>query len=231
MESALLLHHLHTGLTAFRACLDGDLSAPVAHCGDWTLLDLAEHLGSENIWAATAVTEGHGDGGGGGPAPRERAALIRWFEDTSRTLRTALDTDPAAEAWTFHPPRTVGFWQRRRALETLVHRWDAESALGAARPLDPELAGEGVAEVFDTMAPRQVARGRARPPRQALRLTATDTGASWVHGAGVPAATISAPAEQLLLLLWGRIPTTSPALHWAGDRETALAVLAGPLTP
>ncbi|MGI5328418.1 hypothetical protein [Actinomadura nitritigenes] len=39
-------------------------------------------------------------------------------------------------------------------LEALVHRWDAENALGNRRPLDPVLAGEGVAEVFDTMAPR-----------------------------------------------------------------------------
>ncbi|UED84474.1 maleylpyruvate isomerase family mycothiol-dependent enzyme [Streptomyces profundus] len=230
MDSASLLHHLRTELTAFRACLDGDPSAPVAHCGDWTLRDLAEHLGGGNVWAATAVTEQHGDGRGA-PAPRERAALARWFDDTSATLLTALDADPAASAWTFHPPHTVGFWRRRRALETLVHRWDAESALGVARPLDPLLAGEGVAEVFDTMAPRQVARGRVRPPSQALRLTATDTGASWAYGPGGPVATLSAPAEQLLLLLWGRIPADSPALHWSGDHPAALAFLAGPLTP
>lgn len=230
MDSASLLRHLRDELDAFRACLDGDLSAPVEHCGEWSLHDLAEHLGGSNLWAAAAVTEQRGDQEPA-PAPRDPAELVRWFEETSKTLLEVLDTDPAASAWTFHPPRTVGFWQRRRALETLVHRWDAEHALGRVRPLDPGLAGEGVAEVFDTMAPRQRERGRAQPPRSALRLEATDTGASWTYGPGTPSATLAAPAEQLLLLLWGRVPGTSEAFSWSGDRRAGLAALAGPLTP
>ncbi|MEU1371767.1 maleylpyruvate isomerase family mycothiol-dependent enzyme, partial [Streptomyces sp. NPDC005803] len=43
--------------------------------------------------------------------------FLRWFEESSATLLTALRTDPSTSAWTFHPPHTVGFWQRRRALE------------------------------------------------------------------------------------------------------------------
>ncbi|MGE6737894.1 maleylpyruvate isomerase family mycothiol-dependent enzyme, partial [Streptomyces sp. NPDC059900] len=174
MHPESLLQHLSNELDAFRACLDGDLSMPVEHCGDWTLCDLAEHLGSSNLWAAAAVTEQHGKHEPTS-APRDPDEFLRWFEGSSGTLLKALDTDPSASAWTFHPPHTVGFWQRRRALETLVHRWDAENALGRSRPLDPVLAGEGVAEVFDTMAPRQIARGRARHPQNALRLHATDT--------------------------------------------------------
>lgn len=56
-------------------------------------------------------------------------------EENSTTLLMALDTDPNANAWTFHPPHTVGFWQRRRALKALIHRWDAENALGITRQL------------------------------------------------------------------------------------------------
>lgn len=141
MDSASLLHHLHDELDAFRACLDGDLSLPIEHCGGWTLHDLAEHLGSSNLWAAAAVTEQHGDHPATS-APRDPAELRQWFEGTSQTLLKALGRDPASRAWTFHPPHTVGFWQRRRALEALVHRWDAEHAQGGARPLDPVLAGK-----------------------------------------------------------------------------------------
>jgi hypothetical protein len=50
-----------------------------------------------------------------------------------------------------------------------------------------------VAEVFDTMAPRQVERGLAQPPRYALRLTATDTGAAWIYGPGTPVVTLTPP--------------------------------------
>ncbi|MFF9284910.1 maleylpyruvate isomerase family mycothiol-dependent enzyme [Streptomyces griseosporeus] len=232
MDSPALLAHLRRELAAFRSCLDGDLSAPVEHCGDWTLRELAEHLGGSNLWAAAAVTEGHGDLRPD-PAPREPAALARWFEDGCETLLAALDSDPGRPAWTFHPPHTVGFWIRRRCLETLVHRWDAELALGAARPLDARLAGEGVAEVLDTLAPRQVARGRARAPQSALRLRATDTGASWTYGPGAPVATLSGTAERLLLLLWGRMPLDDGGrFGWEGDEEAGRRLLtAGPLTP
>lgn len=202
----------------------------MAHCGEWTLRDLAAHLGSENLWAAAAVTAQHGRRREV-RAPLERAELLRWFEETSATLLTVLHADPATSAWTFHPPRTVGFWQRRRALEALVHRWDAEHALGRAPVLDPELAGEGMAEVLDTMAPRQVARGRAHPPRSALRLRATDLRASWTYGPGAPVATLSGPAGHLLLLLWGRVSRAHEVFHWTGDREAGAAALAGIATP
>ena len=229
MDSASLLGHLRRELDAFRACLGGDLSVPVEHCGDWTLRDLAEHLGRGNLWAATAVTEGHGHGGYA--AVPEEPEAVRWFQVTSATLLDALDTDPSTPAWTFHPPNTVGFWQRRRCLETVVHRWDAEHALGTVRPIDAELAGDGVAEVFEVPAPRMVARGRATPPGHALRLTATDTGASWTYGPGVPVAAVSATAENLLLMLWRRLPADGEALAWEGDRAAGRRVLDGPLVP
>ncbi|MCD0485861.1 maleylpyruvate isomerase family mycothiol-dependent enzyme [Streptacidiphilus sp. ASG 303] len=230
MHPVDLLAHLRRELAAFRACLDGDLAAPVAHCAPWTLHDLAEHLGRSNQWATAAVTEKHGDHQAP-PAPRDPAALTRWFDRTSADLLHALDTDPAAEAWTFHPPRTVAFWQRRRALEALIHRWDAEQALGRPHPLDPALADEGVAEVLDTLAPRQAARGRTHAPRTAIRLHATDTGTTRTHGPGHPVAELSATAEDLLLALWKRIPLDAPALTWDGDPAAGRALLTHPLTP
>jgi uncharacterized protein (TIGR03083 family) len=219
--------HLRAELDAFRDCLDGDLTARVEHCGEWTLYDLANHLGGGNLWAAAGVTEQRGDHQPA-PAPRDPAALRTWFTGTADTLLAALDTDPATPAWTFHPPHTVGFWQRRRCMETLIHRWDAENALGTPGPIDAELASDGVSEVFDTMAPRQVALGRAQPPEQALHLTATDTGGSWTYGPGTPVATLSGPVTRLLLLLWGRLPDSE--FTWDGDREAGQRILDGPLT-
>jgi uncharacterized protein (TIGR03083 family) len=230
MDAAAYLAHLRRELGAFEACLGGNLAAPVEHCGDWTLYDLADHLGDGNLWAATAVTEHRGDYRGPA-APREPAALTAWFAGTSVVLLAALDTDPSAGAWTIAPPPTVGFWQRRRCLETLVHRWDAEQALGIDRPLDPALADDGVAEVIDTMAPRQVRLGRTAAPARAVALEATDTGSARVLGPGQPVATVRAAAADLLLLLWGRLRADEHALRWDGDRRAAQAVLAGALVP
>ncbi|MFS0691474.1 maleylpyruvate isomerase family mycothiol-dependent enzyme [Streptomyces nitrosporeus] len=229
MDSASYLRHLGREHAEFRACLDGDLSAAVEHCGDWTPYDLANHLGGQNHWAAAAVTERRGDHTVPA-APRERTALVGWFEDSCAALTRALDTDPLTEAWTFHPPPTAGFWQRRRCLEALVHRWDAENALGTPGPMDAGLAAEGVAEVFDTMVPRQRSRGRAQPPASALRLDATDTAHTWTYGPGVPVARVSATAEDLLLLLWGRARDDDRAYVWEGDRRAGRLVLEGPLT-
>ena len=230
MHSAAYLAHLRRECGAFEACLAGDLSAPVEHCGRWTLYDLADHLGRGNMWAAVAVTDQHGDYEAPA-APRDRVALTSWFRGTCATLLAALDTDPSGSAWTIAPPPTVGFWQRRRCLETLIHRWDAEHALGAAGPLDPALAADGVAEVVDTMAPRQVRLGRTTAPRHAISLRAGDTGSCWILGPGEPVATMDAAAATLLLVLWGRLPAEDPAVTWTGDRHKALASLTGHLVP
>ncbi len=230
MDPASYLAHLRRDSAAFGACLAADLSAPVRHCGDWTLSDLAGHLGQGNVWAAVAVTEQRGDGQGPA-APPGRSALTTWFRDTCDVLLAALDTDPAATAWTIAPPPTAGFWQRRRALETLIHRWDAEHAVGVPGPLDPALAADGVAEVVGTLAPRQVRLGRTTAPRHAIRLRAADTGGSWMLGPGEPVAAIEATAADLLLLLWGRLSADDPAIAWAGDRRAAQATLSSKLVP
>lgn len=239
MQSAVLLAHLRRELDAFALCLrSGELSAPVVHCGAWTLFDLAEHLGRSNEWVTVAVNECRGDHQAPA-APREQDALATWFDDTCARMLEALEQDPSRRAWTIYPPHTIGFWRRRRCLETLVHRWDAQNALGIGRDMhgngrgamDPLLAAEGVAEVIDTIAPRQIELGRAKGPNHALRLLATDTGACWVFGPGAPVATISATAQNLLLAMWNRLPSNDPAIRWGGDREAGQAVLAGSLVP
>ena len=209
----------------FHGYLGGDLAAPVEHCGGWTVRDVAEHLGQGNLWAAAAVTERRGDH----RPPPAPADIAGWFAGTVQVLTDALAADPAAEAWTFQPPHTVGFWRRRRCLETLVHRWDVEQAYGLPSGLRPDLCGDGIAEVVEVFVPRQVRLGRMPGPTAAVRFDATDVGASWVLGPGDPVATISGPAEELLLALWNRVPM--PWHRLTGDGDRAREALRGPLVP
>lgn len=225
------LTELRRELDVFGALLDGDLSAPVEHCGDWRLSDLAAHMGAGNLWVVTAVKEGHGNDYDESAVPGDPAAVKAWYAETADRLVETLSADPSTAAWTFAPPHTVGFWRRRRFHETLIHRWDAENALGAPTPMNPELAADGVAEIFDTMAPRMVARGAAASPDQAVRITATDSGHTWTYGPGTPIAELSGTAEDLLLMLWGRKPRDTDAITWTGDRQAGTKVLAGPLVP
>ena len=57
---------------------------------------------------------------------------------------------PEAPAYTWWPAdQTVGFWFRRMAQETAVHRLDVEDGRGTPTPIDPELAVDGIDEVLE----------------------------------------------------------------------------------
>ncbi|MFK0170151.1 maleylpyruvate isomerase family mycothiol-dependent enzyme [Streptomyces sp. NPDC090306] len=234
MDASTYLAHLRADTAAFRACLtgpDADLDRPVTHCGDWTLRDLAEHMVRGNNWAARSAAGG-GESPGRSPAPDPGDDLLARYDKAAAALLTALDVDPDRPAWTFAPPGTVAFWQRRRAQESLVHRWDAEHALGRPGPLDPELSTDGVAEVFAMFVPRRVGQGAlAVPDDMSVRLTACDTEASWTYGTGPSAAAVTAPARDLLLALWGRAAFTAPAYAWEGDAVEGRRALGAGVTP
>jgi hypothetical protein len=131
--------------------------------------------------------------------------------------------DPAG-SW-YAPDQTVGFWIRRMAQETVIHRIDAELALGSpAQPVPADLALDGVDEVLVVFLAYatglwcedfgdDLAGADGRP------VLLSSGGAGWlVHpaadgvsveagvGAGpVPAAaTIRAEPEAMLRWLWGR---------------------------
>ncbi|MEU1630675.1 maleylpyruvate isomerase N-terminal domain-containing protein [Streptomyces sp. NPDC020096] len=81
MASPPYLQLLRQESDAFSACLRQDLSAPVPHCGDWTLRDLAEHMGQSNRRAAAAVTDKPGDSTVP-PAPEADAEVRDWLNAT-----------------------------------------------------------------------------------------------------------------------------------------------------
>jgi MDMPI C-terminal domain/Mycothiol maleylpyruvate isomerase N-terminal domain len=102
VDSPRLLAHLRAEFDAYEAYLSGDLTAPVEHCGDWTLQDLTEHLGRSSLWAAVAVEEKRGDYS----APATRPS---WCDGRasapSRAIRlVATDT---RSSWTYGPGTPV----------------------------------------------------------------------------------------------------------------------------
>lgn len=211
-----LLQHLRSDADAVLAVLaQAELTEPVGACPGWTLRDLTEHLGSVHRWATEIVRAGE-------PRPeveqRGIVDLAGWFAEGAGQLLTTLEAaDPSAECWSFTSDRTAGFWVRRQALETVVHRWDAERAIGEPGPVDAALAEVGVSEVVELMTPRQVRLGRIDPLPMAMELRATDTGRSWVLGDGEPLAQVDASAESLFLLLWHRVDPSDPRVYVTGD--------------
>lgn len=223
-----LLEALRVEAAAFaEAVRAGDLDAPVPVCGPWTLRELAGHLGRVHRWAAGVVRTGK-------PSRESAEApvddeLVGWLEQGAADLLAALAEHPAREVWSLVGPRPASWWTRRQALETALHRVDAERSSGPSRPIDPALAVHGVDEVVEDLLPRQLARGRRPPTEVALALVDT-SGSQWRLEGPAPAVRVEAPADLLLLLLWGRADLDEPGLLLEGERRLAERVLTA-LTP
>ncbi|MCW2572631.1 MAG: maleylpyruvate isomerase family mycothiol-dependent enzyme [Frankiales bacterium] len=220
------LAHLRADVDAVLAVLARATSTePVAGCPGWTLRDLVEHLGSVHRWATGIVRTGE--------AQREQEHVVDdlagWFAaGAAELIETLAAADPAAACWSFTTDQTAGFWVRRQALETVVHRWDAERVLGEPRRVDPALAAEGITEVVELMTPRQVRLGRLPPLESSIELRATDTGGSWSLGEGSASGSAEARAEELLLLLWHRIDAGDPRVRATGDAPAVLRLALAP---
>ena len=197
----------------------GPLDAPVASCPGWDLGDLVVHASRIHRWVTTAV-EGGGEPAGRLPRPPEqRDEVLGWYEEGLAGLLAAFATHPAsAPAWNVFgvEPATVGFWQRRMAQETAVHRWDGQAALGVAQPIEAELAADGIDEVMAFFAARRLAQIEGGVDTGGtVHLHCTDVTGEWTFAArgstfevttghGKADAALRGPASELLLVLWSR---------------------------
>jgi uncharacterized protein (TIGR03083 family) len=240
-----LLDRLEAATVQFAELVaSGDLEARVPPCPDWTFADLVGHLGRIHQWATHAVVVGTPDAEPTAP-PTDRTALLEWYRDAAGTLVSTLRaTDPRAPAWAFGAePHTASFWFRRQAHEATVHLWDAGVSQRTSKPIDQIVALDGLDELTGMFFPRQVRLGRTPPLERSLALQAGDTAEAdrWVlaaDGTGpacasdAPAeASVTGPAEALLLLAWGRTGLDDPRLAVSGDEAAARAVLSAGIVP
>ena len=232
----------------------GCFDNPVPSCPGWKVADLVAHVGVVHRHKERIV---HGllaenPGIDGLQPPDDEGALLSWYAEgldlLVDTLRTA---DPDAPAWSWHEPnQTVGFWFRRMAHETTVHRVDAELAAGVdPAPIDPEVAVDGLDEVLGpimaayTTDPHWGFRpdGRVvgletsvKHAVRRLRLGTSKHGEGWTYGAGQngePTTLITGRACDLYLWAWGRAEddvltvTGNPALP--GTVRSTVAAVTG----
>lgn len=159
----------------------GPLDATIAGCPEWTLQDLAMHLGGVQRWATGIIATGSPGEDGDGPGDGE---LLSWFAEGTAGLLAAFEAaSPDAQCWTLEPGNegTVSFWHRRQALETAIHRWDADNASGLASPIEPALAADVVDEWVNVFVRRKLAQGKAdlTPLDGDVHIHCTDVPGEW----------------------------------------------------
>ncbi len=136
-----------------------DPTSPVPSCPEWTAADLLWHLTEvQHRWHAIIANRPQNPDQMAyvrPERPEDRDALLAAYDEAHAAFVSAVEAaDPAdaAYSWSGDPAnRTVGFTYRRQAHEALIHRLDAELAVGDVTPLDPSLAADGVEEVLDVM--------------------------------------------------------------------------------
>jgi uncharacterized protein (TIGR03083 family) len=210
-----------------------DLDAHVPTCPAWNVAKLTIHTGQHHRWVADAVRKG------GDPPEEPRKPglrgdeLVAWFREGWTDLADLLDSvDDAAPAWTWSGDDRAGFWRRRTALETLVHRWDAENAVGDPAPLDPALSEDGIDEMVFVM----MGQGAYDGPGLRVAVAPSDVGGRWMvdleDGQPPRAVVAESPsgdvsvggtAEDVLLFLWGRLGPEAVELD--GDQAATGALL------
>ncbi|GAA2824689.1 maleylpyruvate isomerase family mycothiol-dependent enzyme [Kitasatospora sp. CM 4170] len=223
------------------AVRDADLATAVPGCPGWTLADLVRHAGSVQRWFSVLLR------GRIQEPPRSRDVDLRlparedgwadWLADSAAEAADAFAaTDPDTPMWAWGADPHARFWARRMLFETLVHRVDAELALGIRPGIDRALAVDGVDEFLVNLpfaasfAPKVA---NLRGDGETIRFTSTEADGDWLVRLGpdgfgldpdgartaVADATVRGTAADLLLLVYGRLPLDAGAFEHTGDQE------------
>ena len=218
---------------------DPGLAIPT--CPDWTLRQLAAHVGRVHRWAAEVVSTRAAEAIPMGSVPDgkfpddlgERAA---WLTAGAARVVAAIQSAGSDQVWAFGDLAPATFWARRQSHETMVHRADAEIAAGQPPVFDPELAADAIDEwlAIATRGARREPdpRAAASPAGTTLHVHATDDGldgrGEWIIRRGSGGVTVepghaksdaavTGPASILLLVLLRRLPATDPSVTVHGD--------------
>ncbi len=225
------------------ALVGTDLQQRVATCPDWTLYQLTEHLGQTHRWATAIVTQPATTAPARSElnataAPEAAGALSTWLRDGAGALVDAIRAaDPQTPVWSWAGDHSLGFWARRMAHETAVHRADAELALGREFTLEADLAADAISEWLGFLSLPQAVEHRPelaelRGDGQILHLHSTDPGLGeagewivrrtpsgpvWEHGHAKGNVAVRGPVVSLLLVMMRRVPPSQAPIDVLGD--------------
>ena len=231
MTPDAFLAHLRRDAERMIELAPQNLDAPVPACPGWTVGEAFVHTGSvySHKVACMRMPEGPQSEDDWDHGPTEGQDPGQWFRERLDELTGELTARaPEAKAYTWYDDdQTVGFWFRRMAQETAVHRVDVESGFDAVSPVADDLAVDGIDEVLDwflryqneDVGPDGPGRGTVvvRTGDHIWRTTLTADEAQLSREPGPADAVVAGEPSELLLWLWGRRPDS--AVTREGDEE------------
>jgi uncharacterized protein (TIGR03083 family) len=195
----------------------GNLLAEIPTCPGWSMRDLVSHVAEVYEHKIACTTLGRAPDPWPPEWPSDRDP-VEWLGDAhGRLLEMFERSEPGTPSATWWPPdQTVGFWARRMAHETAVHRADAELATGPPTPIDPDLAVDGVDEILRVMLagdwsdePDDAATGQLvaiATSDRTWRVGLERESVTIAEGGGARDATLEGDPSDVVLWLWGRSP-------------------------
>lgn len=224
-----------------------DLSATVPTCPDWTLADLARHVGGAHRWVGTIVATRAAKSvdpadvpEGAGPEGEDAAALDAWLAaGIERTVAALREAGPDTEVWSWTTAQNTGFWARRMTHETVVHRADAALTAGVPFDVPAPVAADCLEEWLQIgelpmVAARFAEHGAGlRGPGRTIHVHATDAppgvAAEWLldltgetpthrHTHEKAAVALRGPLTDVLQVLYRRLPADSDRVEVLGER-------------
>ncbi|MFE0177365.1 maleylpyruvate isomerase family mycothiol-dependent enzyme [Streptomyces sp. NPDC059002] len=235
-------------LDLLRTTLAGaDLSVTVPTCPDWTLGQLARHMGGAVRWSghlvATRAERNVADEAvpnATGPEGDDPAALDDWLAGTAEFgARTFRDAGAGAAVWSWTEDHTAGFWARRMTHELAIHRADAAIAAGVAYEVAPEVAADAIDEWLEIVqfvqrvSPEDSA-SELKGAGRSIHLHATDApagldaewliefgddGFTWRRGHAKATVALRGPLTEVLLAFYRRRPLDAGGVEVLGERE------------
>ncbi len=192
-----------------------DLTAAVPACPGWDTQRLVGH--TARVWksvgahVATQATEMIP--GSDIASPPDGDGVIDFAAEALEELLEAfVGVDPQTPVWTWTSQHDVAFYHRRMHQETLMHRIDAEQAVGDPSAVDSDDGSDGVDELFSVIV---VGRSGDDLPTGSLHLHRIDGDGEWLldvvdgtvavrHEHAKGDAAIRATGDDLLLAMWRR---------------------------
>lgn len=174
------LSYVRADADRIAAVAEMGLDAPVPSAPGWTVSDLLAHTGVVYAHKTTIVGEGWVDEQ---PAPVDppTGAVLEWFrEQADKMLAVLAAADPATPIATWSPTdKTVGFWWRRMAHESVIHRLDAELAHKVVTTVDATLGADGIDEILVLMMTGAPDWAESSRSDQIISITEAEGGRTW----------------------------------------------------